>query len=204
MMAYDDIRAAWKECPLVHVSPYHLEHVRLSEDTRRLLTEIGLPIEYNSFYFDILQYGLLYYQEAIQQEYALTSGMRLTTAQTMGNPEEYQRLRVIGYISPYSMICLDEEQEGAILCTDVASWPFKPPLMFVNSSLHQFIECMIIECNWQDYYKKYLGPFPLWGEMDADGIIEVLTEEFRRVDPASVAAESTLWNELVLHKFNGA
>jgi hypothetical protein len=188
----------------VHVSPYHLEHVRLSEETRCLLAEVGLPRKYHIFHFDILQYGLLYYPEVIQQEYKLTSGMQLASAQKMGNPEEYERLRVLGYTDPFSMICLDEEQEGAILCTDVASWPLNPPLMFVNSSLLQFVECMIIECNWQDYYKKYLGPFPLWGEMDANGIIEVLRAEFHQVDPAAVAAESTLWNEFVLHKFNGA
>ncbi|MDM5186407.1 SUKH-4 family immunity protein [Bacillus sp. DX4.1] len=162
-----------KDGPLNKLDRNMLQHTNLSIDTRRFLSEAGLPTAAAPFIeFD-----------------NVTEPMQ-NVKQKFGMPIDYQSYWFIGTTGSGDPLCIDERTNKVVYLHHDNNYEE----IFINSSMHQFAETLLLFSNLIDEAIHLNGEFAFLDNEIPESVRIWFENELRRIDPKAVE-KNTFWSE---------
>jgi hypothetical protein len=130
MITAEEFVARWRDSPLIHIPPRDVQKLNIPEPSKQFLVEAGLPKEpYSPLRCDCLEKGL-----------------RPLSSFREGKPAscEADRYYLLGSWGNQLFLCLDTGKNGMMCNVKYVDGSVRGG-EFVNSSLPQFAECVLVE-----------------------------------------------------------
>jgi hypothetical protein len=159
MITPQEFITIWSNEQLVRYEPAIVKTLLVSDEAKHFLTELGLPKRFKGDIFDLPPNSLPSLPEALPH-YHLS--------------QEYQRYRLLGVEAfvdlsgktiPMYFICLDNHEGGRIFKINNIEGL---PAVFLNSSIEQLAEYLLILRQHQEWVEKNNPPYKKSSQTDAE------------------------------------
>lgn len=172
MISPQQVVAIWRQSGIVRAHPTEVGSVRIPDEAKRLLVEVGLPREAELGVSFTLDEGV-WTLDAFAQKIGVTPRDDASEFIRIGTDGRTQLCVAIG--------------SGAVFAVDPAG---KLPCRFVSSSLIAFLELLSL-------YHNYAERVQSLGEDQADTLVEQVAQEMSSVDSAAFDGPENWWSVIV-------
>ncbi|WIY59359.1 SUKH-4 family immunity protein [Bacillus arachidis] len=159
--------------PLKKLDRDMLRHTNLSIDTRRFLSEAGLPASAAPF---------------IEFDYATEPMQNIT--RKFGMPKDFEFYWLIGTTGSGDPLCINERTNKVVYLHHDNNYEE----IFMNSSIHQFAESLLLFSKLIDEAIYLNGEFAFLDNEIPESVRIWFENEVRRIDPKAVE-ENAFWFE---------
>lgn len=178
MMLPEEFNERWnvnKDGPLIKFNSENLISTNFSEGVINFLSIGGLP-------------------ETPPPYFEFTSSQSLLRSMThvFNLPEEFQRYWLLGTTSFGDPICISEKQEKIVFLNN--SDDYKE--VFMNSSINQFAECLLVYTNMIDKAIEVNGEDAYIDSNVPEAVVNWLKEELERIDNKCMEEECFWFTEI--------
>ncbi|WJE50796.1 SUKH-4 family immunity protein [Bacillus cereus] len=162
-----------RDGPLNKVDRDMLQHTNLSSDTRRFLSEAGLPASAAPFI-----------------EFDNATEPMQNVNQKFGMPIDFKSYWYIGTTGSGDPLCIDEGTNKVVYLHHDNNYEE----IFINSSIHQFAESLLLFSKLIDEAIHLNGEFAFLDNEIPESVCIWFENEVRRIDP-KVIEENAFWFE---------
>ncbi|WP_439741380.1 SUKH-4 family immunity protein [Bacillus pseudomycoides] len=176
MIAPKEFCDRWNEKrdgPLNKLDRDMLQHTNLSSDTRRFLSEAGLPASAAPFI-----------------EFDNATELMQNVTRKFGMPIDFEFYWFMGTTGSGDPLCIDERTNKVVYLHHDNNYEE----IFINSSIHQFAESLLLFSKLIDEAIHINGEFAFLDNEIPESVCIWFENELRRIDPKAVE-KNTFWSE---------
>ncbi|MGG3521882.1 SUKH-4 family immunity protein [Bacillus pseudomycoides] len=162
-----------RDGPLNKLDRDMLQHTNLSSDTRRFLSEAGLPASAAPFI-----------------EFDNATELMQNVTQKFGMPIDFEFYWFIGTTGSGDPLCIDERTNNVVYLHHDNNYEE----IFINSSIHQFAESLLLFSKLIDEAIQINGEFAFLDNEIPESVRIWFENEVRRIDSKAVE-KNTFWSE---------